>query len=200
MRCSPQLSCLPIRLDCLPDSIALLYASELHTSEGEFPPATPSSLSLDTDEARPDGAERHEAASCGTPMSILRSSFPGKQANIRPLFTGELCSLSPLSVSLSPVRDTNTFAGPVPSGSAGMPIGSATSPASLLPNPGVINKAAIVAGTAWCPAPREQTELATTPPWAMPGRFRLRDVKRAARDSSFFGNQRYQKPHGGAYG
>lgn len=65
MWCRPQLSCLPIRPDYLPDSISLLNASELHTSEDEFPPATPSSLSLNTHETHPDGAEPHELASCG---------------------------------------------------------------------------------------------------------------------------------------
>ncbi len=62
---------------------------------------------------------------------ILRSSFPGKQANTRPLLTGELWPLLPLFALLAPVRDTNTCAGPVRSDSASMPIGNTTSAASL---------------------------------------------------------------------
>ena len=64
------------------------------------------------------------------PHVILRSSFPGKQANIRPLLTGESWPLSLLFASLVPERDPNACAGPVCSDSAGMPIGSTTSPPS----------------------------------------------------------------------
>ena len=107
MPCRPQLSCLPERLDCLPASISLLNASELHAFEDEFPSATPSSLSLNTDETRPAGGERHELASCGIvchPSLFLSREAGQYQATLHRRFVATLAAVCLISARTGPQR------------------------------------------------------------------------------------------------
>ena len=197
MRCRPQPSCLPKWLDCSPASISLLNGSELPTSAGEFPPAKPSSLSLDTDETRPAGAGRHEAASCGTAghPSLLLSREAGQyQATLhrRTVLTlaavclivastghHRLCWSSSLRLRRHANRQYHLSTLP-------------------LPNPSVIKKATIVAGRLGV---RHQGANRTRDPTLGNARS-LSSTRRKAsgQGSRLFVNQQYLKPNGGAYG
>ena len=197
MRCRPQLSCLPKWVDCSPASISLLNGSELPTSAGEFPPATPSSLSLDADETRPAGAERHEAASCGTachPSLFLSRGAVQYQATLHQRTVATLAAVCLIVASTG----CQHFCWPSSLRLRRHANRQYHLSTLTLPNSGVIKKAAIVAGRLGV---QHQGANRTRDPTLGNARP-LSPTRRKASGQGprLFGNQQYLKPNGGAYG